>query len=106
LHLYESLDDRCSRAPAKALFLLDSRTDYGYILAHYHPNFGSAGAVVKREPPDSEDDGGFCVSMIAGGLFLLAAAIGEKEKRAIEIGAIMGADQRLGVNTIWELASK
>jgi len=53
----------------------------------------------KIEPPDSKDDRGFSVSTIAGGLFLLAAAIGEKGKRAIDSGAIMGADQRLEVNT-------
>ena len=57
-------------------------------------------------PPDLRDDVGFSVSTIAGGLFLLPVATGETEKRAIEIGTIMSADQRLGVSTIWELASK
>ena len=44
--------------------------------------------------------------MIAGGLFLLEVAISEKGKRAIDIGAVVGAEQRLRVSTIWELASK
>jgi len=43
---------------------------------------------------------------MAGRLFLLAAAIVEKGKRAIDINAIMTANQRLGVITFWELASK
>jgi len=41
-----------------------------------HPNLEKCGSGdVKKEPPDSKDDGGFCVSATAGGLFLLAAAI-------------------------------
>ena len=72
-----------------------------------HPNLGQCGSGSEEiEPPDSRDDVGFSVSTIAGGLFLLPVATGETEKRAIDIGTIMSADQRLGVSAIWELASK
>ena len=73
-----------------------------------HQNLGRCGNGCEEiGPPDSIfDDGGFCVSTIAGGSLLLAAGIGEKGKRAVNIGAMMGADQRLGVNTICDLASE
>lgn len=62
-----------------------------------HPNLDQCGSDCEEiAPPDSQDDGGFCVSRIAGGLLLLAAGI----------GAIMSDDQRLGVNTIREVVSK